>query len=321
MKNVFLFPGQGAQKKGMLLDICEKYPVAMETVKKAEKISGQEISKYMWETEDAELARSDRSQLAITTSELALISVLESKEIKADVCAGFSLGEFAALCCAGVLSFEETINLVKERGIIMQKVCDKLAMASDGKQPGMAAVIGLTPEEVTKAVESLSKEGIAFAANLNSPKQTVISGTFEGLEKAQSLCTDAGCRRFITLKVAGPFHSPLMEEAGNEFAKVLDTVSFKNPCVKLFSNVTGKEILTGEEAKKLAVMHFTNPVRWTSEEKEIAGFIGTDKTGCAENWNIFEPGPGTVLSGLWRDSGFAENISCKSINLELLETL
>lgn len=314
MKNVFVFPGQGAQKKGMLKDVCEKYPEAMATVLKAQEISGEPVSDYMWETEDAELARSDRSQLAITTAALALVNVLKAKNIEPEMCAGFSLGEFAALCTAGVVSFEDTIKLVQQRGKIMQKVCDELAASSNGNQPGMAAVIGLTQEQVISAVEQLSKEGVAFAANLNSPKQTVISGTAEGLEKAEKACVDAGCRRFIKLKVAGPFHSPLMIKAGEEFKKVLDNTTFNNPSKRLFSNVTGKEVTTAEEAKKLAVMHFTNPVHWLEEETEIAKIIGYENEDCANNYKLFEVGPGTVLSGLWRDSGFAEHISCSAVN-------
>lgn len=321
MKNVFLFPGQGAQKKGMLLEVCQKFPEAMEVVKKAEEISGEKISDYMWEIEDAELARSDKSQLAITTAALALVKVLETKGYKADVCAGFSLGEFAALCCSGVLSFEDTIRLVQKRGTIMQKVCDELAKkgsenAADGvdTKPGMAAVIGLTPEQVIQAVKPLSEKNLCYAANLNSPKQTVVSGTFDGLTEAEKLCTEAGCRRFIRLKVAGPFHSPLMEEAGREFEKELAKLSFANPKTKLFSNVTGKEITLGEEAKALAVKHFTNPVCWTSEEAEIAKVIGSENADVSKEWNILEVGPGTVLSGLWRDSGFAQNISCSAVN-------
>ena len=314
MKNVFLFPGQGAQKKGMLLEICNKYPEAMETVRLAERISGEPVSKYMWEIEDSELARSDRSQLAITTAALALVRVLENKNIKADICAGFSLGEFAALCTAGVLSFEETIKLVAARGRIMQKACDALAEASNGNMPGMAAVIGLTPEQVLSAVKPLSDKSVAFAANLNSPKQTVISGTAQGLAMAEQLCTAAGCRRFIKLKVAGPFHSPLMWAAGEEFKTVLNGTNFGNPCKKIFSNVTGKEITSGEEAKKLAVLHFTNSVRWTSEEAEIAKIINAASADCGENWRLLETGPGTVLSGLWRDSGFSANVSCKAVN-------
>ena len=316
MKSVFLFPGQGAQKKGMLKDVCDKYPEAMAVVKAAEEISSEKISDFMWNCEESELARSDRSQLAITTSSLALLKVLESKGYEPEICAGFSLGEFAALCAAGVLTFEETITLVKQRGIIMQKACDKLAQASGGEdaKPGMAAVIGLTPEQVIEAVKPLAEKGIAFAANMNSPKQTVISGTFQGLKEAEALCTAAGCRRYIKLKVAGPFHSPLMQEAGVEFEKVLATMNFKDPVKRLFSNVTGKEIKKGEEAKQLAVKHFTNPVLWTSEEKEIAQIIDSANADCKNNWSIFEVGPGTVLSGLWRDSTYAENISCAAVN-------
>ncbi|MCQ2589480.1 MAG: ACP S-malonyltransferase [Treponema sp.] len=316
MKSVFLFPGQGAQKNGMLKDVCEKYPEAMALVKKAEEISGEKISDFMWNCEESELARSDRSQLAITTASLAIAKVMETKGIVPEMCAGFSLGEFAALCTAGVLTFEETIKLVKERGIIMQKACDKLAQASGGDdaKPGMAAVLGLTPDQVKEAVKPLSEKGIAFAANMNSPKQTVISGTFEGIKEAEALCTAAGCRRFIKLKVAGPFHSPLMQEAGEEFEKVLETMNFKNPTKRLFSNVAGKEITQGEEAKKLAVKHFTNPVLWTSEEKEIAQIIDSANPDCKNNWAIYETGPGAVLSGLWRDSTYAENISCTAVN-------
>lgn len=319
MKNVFLFPGQGAQKKGMLLDICEKFPVAMNTVKAVEEISGEKVSEYLWETEDAELARSDRNQLAITTASLALVNVLKEKNIEADICAGFSLGEFSALCTAGVLSFEDTIKLVAQRGKIMQKNCEALAAASAGREPGMAAVLGLPVEKVLEIVQPLADQGIAFGANLNSIKQTVISGTAEGLEKAEPLFVAAGCRRFVKLKVAGPFHSPLMEQSGKEFAEVLEKMTFSNPVKTLFSNVTGKQILTGEEAKALAVKHFTNPVRWINEEAEIANIIDYKNENCASNCSILEVGPGTVLSGLWRDSGFADHISCQNASAILGE--
>ena len=314
MKNVFLFPGQGAQKKGMFLDICEKYPVAMNVVKLAEEIADEPVSEYMWRTDDEELSRSDRSQLAITTASLAVVKLLESCGIEPELCAGFSLGEFAALCAAKVLSFEETIRLVKERGKIMQKACDALSAASAGSKPGMAAVIGLTPEQVEAALQPLTAEQKAFPANLNSPKQTVISGTAEGLEKAEELCKEAGCRRFIRLKVAGPFHSPLMAEAAPKFSEVLATVAFKNPEKRLFSNVTGTEIRSGEEARVLAAKHFTHPVQWMSEEAQIAEIIGYQCEKCGENWKILEVGPGSVLSGLWRDSGFSEHISCVPMN-------
>lgn len=314
MNNVFLFPGQGAQKKGMLLDVCKMFPEAQKTLKYAEEISGEPISKYIWETDDAELARSDRSQLAITTTSLALVNVLKEKQIEADICAGFSLGEFTALCTSGVLSFEDTIKLVTARGKIMQQVCDIIEKQSDGNKPGMAAVIGLLPEDVISLLKPLTEKNIAFAANLNSPKQTVIAGTTQGLSEAEEIYKNAGCRRFIKLKVAGPFHSPLMVDAADCFSDVLSSVHFSNPTKKLFSNVTGKEITSGEEIKSRILQHFTNPVRWTNEELEISKIIQSDKEDCSKNWQILEVGVGNVLSGLWRDSGYAQNIQCKSVN-------
>ena len=111
-----------------------------------------------------------------------------------------------------------------------------------------------------------------------------------------------------------------MVKAGEEFSKVLEQTTFNNPSKRLFSNVTGKEITTAEEAKKLAVMHFTNPVHWLEEEAEIAKIIGFESEDCAANNAIFEVGPGSVLSGLWRDSGYAEHISCTAVNtVESLE--
>lgn len=325
MKNVFFFPGQGAQTKGMIQDICDSYPEAMKVVKDVESITGESVSKYLWETEDAELARSDRSQLAITTASLAIVEALKTKGIQADICAGFSLGEFSALCIAGVMSFEDTIKVVQQRGKIMQETCEELSKqnGSEGDtKPGMAAVIGLTPEQVASVIEPLRIAGIAFPANMNSPKQTVISGTAEGLQKAEELCKSAGARRFIRLKVAGPFHSPLMKKAADEFSKVLDNVVFMDPKKILLSNVTGKQITIGEEAKQLAVKHFTHSVLWTSEEAEIAKLIDSSNPDCAKSFSIYEVGPGNVLSGLWRDSTFAEFISSTPVNkLENLTSL
>ncbi len=319
MKNVYLFPGQGAQKKGMLKDFCDAHLEAMATVQEAERISGEPVSRYMWETDDQELSRSDRSQLAITTASLAMVRTLAAKGITPDICAGFSLGEYAALCAAGILSFDDTIRLVQQRGIIMQQVCDELAEQSSGKLPGMAAVIGLTPEQVAEAVAPLAAQGICYPANLNSPKQTVVSGTAEGILQAEELCKAAGCRRFIPLKVAGPFHSPLMEKAGIAFEKVLAQMTFHAPSARLFSNVTGKEVTSAEEAKQLTVLHFTHPVCWVQEEKEIAALI--NESLIDESWHIYETGPGTVLSGLWRDSGVSGNISCTTIthDMEILK--
>jgi len=313
MSTVFLFPGQGAQFPGMVKDICQAIPEAMKVVTDAEHVSGEPLFKWLWDIEASELARSDRSQLSITVASLAVSKALQTRGIKPSVCAGFSLGEFAALYTAGILSFEDTIQVVKQRGLIMQKACEDIKAASktdsgEDKAPGMCAVIGLTPEQVVEALAPYSgQNGIAFPVNMNSPKQTVVSGTSEGLELCEKICKEKGARRVIRLQVAGPFHSPLMKKASQEFEQVLNTVAFKDPELTLLSNVTGKKITIGEEAKQLAVKHFTHPVLWTAEEKEINTILqqGTDNL-------LIEAGPGTVLTGLWRDSGYADTISCVS---------
>lgn len=327
-KNVFLYPGQGAQFKGMIKDLCETKSeagvAAMDVVMLAEKISGEPVRDYLWNTEAPELARSDRSQLAITTASLALTAALKVQGIEGDVFAGFSLGEFAALCSSGVVSIEDALKMVYKRGKIMQAVCDEiqtaavksgLALAADGagesNAPGMSAVIGLTPEKVCEVLKMLNS-GNVFAANLNSPKQTVIAGTSTDLAKAEEKLKEAGARRIVRLKVAGPFHSPLMQKAADLFKEVLVEVEFKNPAKTILSNVTGDVVTDADEIKRNLLLHFTHPVLWTSEEMKISKLIEADKTDVAENWKIFEVGPGNVLGGLWRDSGYAENISCES---------
>lgn len=323
MKNVFLFPGQGAQFPGMLKDFCKKGDeasvAANDVIALAEKITGENIREYMWAISAEEMARSDRSQLAITVMSLGMTAALKVRGIKPDVCAGFSLGEFSALYGSGVLSMDDTIKLVWQRGKIMQKLCDEIAQNSvDGKMPGMAAVIGLEPTKVLEIVNnidfSVSGKNV-FAANMNSPKQTVIAGSAEGLEKAEIALKEAGARRVIRLKVAGPFHSPLMEKAGEEFAKVLDDITFNNPNKILLSNVTGGEVKESITIKENLIKHFTHPVLWTDEEKVLSDLIDTKNPDVTSQWKIFEVGPGSVLSGLWRDSGYAENILCQAVEL------
>ena len=160
----------------------------------------------------------------------------------------------------------------------------------------MSAVLGLSPEAVDAAIKASGIAGL-YGANYNSPLQTVVSGTPEALSAAEAMFKEAGAKRVIRLKVAGPFHSPLMAEAGERFRALLEGVSFNNPVLPLFSNVTGKPVATGAEAKTCAVAHITGPVRWTSEEAAIAAFMA--EKGIA---TLVEAGPGKVLSGLWADS-------------------
>lgn len=307
-KYAFLFPGQGAQVPGMIKDICEAYPEARKVVDDVTKITGVDMPKLLWESDQATLSRSDNSQLAITTASLAVMKVLESKGITPSAAMGFSLGEFPALYAAGVLSFEDVIKVVRQRGLIMQATCENIAKANEGHAPGMTAVIGLSPDQVAALTKDIKD---AYPANLNSPVQTVVSGTADALTELEGKAKEAGARRALRLAVAGPFHSPLMQEAADNFEKALVDVKFNNPSKTLFSNVTGKEATDAAEIKKNAVLHLTNPVRWTDEEKVLNDLMNADKDN---EWELIEPGVGKVLSGLWAKSGYGEEKSCKDVN-------
>ena len=303
MEHVFLFSGQGSQFKGMAEDICKKYPTARAIIDEMSTVSGEDIASFLWNTEPAELARSDRSQLAITAMQAAIIAILQEHYITPSAAAGFSLGEFSALYAAKVLDLVTMTRLVTLRGKIMQKYCEKLDAQNKDTDSGcgMAAVLKLAPEKVVEVLKPYADPdtGVAFAANLNSPMQTVVSGTAEGLDTAERLCKEAGAKRFVRLAVAGPFHSPLMRGAAEEFSAALQDVQFNEPAIPIFSNVTGKRLLTGAEAKKNAVLHLTHPVHWLEEEREIAALANAAA--------LLEIGPGMTLCNLWRDSGCAGN--------------
>ena len=307
-KYAFLFPGQGAQEPGMMKDVCEAFPEARAVVDEISGIAGVDVPKLLWEADKETLSRSDNSQLAITAASIATIKVLAGRGIEPSAAMGFSLGEFPALYAAGVLSFEDVIKVVRSRGQIMQAVCEEIAAENAGHAPGMSAVLGLPPEKV---IEIASGIGNVYAANLNSVKQTVVSGTFDGLEAAEKAFAEAGARRCVRLAVAGPFHCPLMQKAADEFEGVLADVPFQNPKISLFSNVTGRLVADGAEAKKSAVLHLTNPVRWTDEEVVLGSLMAQD---AAAEWKVLEPGPGRVLGGLWKQTEFGERWPCDSVN-------
>ena len=300
---VYLFPGQGAQYSGMAHDFLVSSAVK-ELFDTASDINGKDMKALLSSDADT-LKRTDVSQPAITLANICAAAYLAEQGYSPSACAGFSLGEYAALVYSGVISSADCFRLIKARGEAMQKTADSLreragvASATGGDAaaaPGMAAIVGLAPEQVEELIAKWSAEGLKdlYAANINSSKQVVVSGTAGALTEAESRFKEAGAKRVIRLQVAGPFHSPLMADSAAAFATVLESVTFNNPAVALFSNVTGKQISSGDEAKKLALQQITNPVRWVEEQASIA------KLGCSA---CLEVGPGKVLQGLWKDTG------------------
>jgi len=294
---VYLFPGQGAQFTGMAMDLIESSAVKT-LFDTASEVFGKDVKELLNADADT-LKRTDIAQPAITVANLAAAAYLGEQGFSPVACAGFSLGEYAALACAGVIDTADCLRLIKARGEAMQKTADKIREAAGGDAaaaPGMAAIVGLEPAQVEALIKQWSAEGLKdlYAANINSPKQLVISGTAAALTEAENRFKEAGAKRVIRLQVAGPFHSPLMADAVDAFVPVLEAVTFKDPAITVFSNVTGKKISTGAEAKKLAVQQITCPVRWVEEEASAAA-VGADA--------YLEAGPGKVLQGLWKDSG------------------
>jgi len=300
---VYLFPGQGAQYSGMAMDLldCDAVKSLFNT---ASEVFGKDVKEMLISDAD-NLKRTDVSQPAITVANLAAAEFLKSKGFTPAACAGFSLGEYSALVCAGVISVADCFRLIKARGEAMQKTCDNLREASGGDSsaaPGMAAVVGLAPATIEELIAKWSKEGLKdlYPANINSPKQLAVSGTAAALASAETRFKEAGARRVIRLQVAGPFHSPLMADATEAFRPALEAVTFHDPLIAVFSNVTGKKINSGEEAKKLALQQITSPVRWVEEEASIA-------SGGYEA--CLEVGPGKVLQGLWKDASPADGVA------------
>jgi len=295
---VFLFPGQGAQYQGMALDFLAS---GSEGVKKffdaASAAFGRDAQAMLRDSDADTLKRTDMSQPTVTLANLAAAAYLAEQGWKPKACAGFSLGEYAALVCAGVISAEDCLRLVKARGAAMQANADRLREAAGGDAsaaPGMAAIVGLAPSEVEKLIAQWGVKDL-YAANINSPKQVAVSGTAPALTEAETRFKEAGAKRVIRLQVAGPFHSPLLVDAAEAFKPALEAVNFSDPKTALYSNVTGKLVASGAEAKKLALAQITSPVRWVDEEAAIIAAGGFE--AC------LEVGPGKVLQGLWKDSG------------------
>jgi [acyl-carrier-protein] S-malonyltransferase len=287
VRTCYLFPGQGAQYPGMGRDFYETSKAVRELFELASEASKVDLKKLIFSGSEEELKQTRNTQLSVALIGAAAAISAHEHDIRAEGCAGFSVGEWPAFVEAGVVSPQDMFRLVGERGRLM----DEAGRRSGGST--MSAVLGLAPEAIEAAIAAAGLKQ-AWVANYNSPSQSVISGTEVDVAAAEIAVKAAGAKRAIRLKVSGAFHSPIMAYARDGFAEVISDVSFKDPAIPMFSNVTGKAIASGTEAKSLAVLQIVSPVRWIDEEKAIldAGF-----EQCVET------GPGTVLAGLWKSVG------------------
>lgn len=279
--NAILFPGQGSQKVGMGQDHFKSNPKFRAIVKDADEQLGYALSEIMFEGPSDELLQTKYTQPAIFVHSYALFQTLD---LKPNVVAGHSLGEFTALAVAGALDFNAALELVDLRGRKMQE--------AGNENPGtMAAIIGLENEVVDEICKEASQliEKPVVPANYNCPGQLVISGDADAVHKAVDIAKEKGCRLAKILPVSGAFHSPLMESAFDALQRKIENTNFLRPNCKIYSNFTAKPTRKSGEIKENILQQLVNPVKWMQTLQNM------QKDGAT---TFIEVGPGNVLQGL-----------------------
>jgi [acyl-carrier-protein] S-malonyltransferase len=288
MSIAFTFPGQGSQSVGMGKELADAFPEARAVFQEVDEALEQKLSDIMWNGPEETLTLTANAQPALMAVSMAAVRVMEARGLKlADkisYVAGHSLGEYSALCAAGMFSLADTARLLRIRGDAMQS-------AVPVGEGAMAAIIGLEHGDVTAICEEATTAGVCQIANDNGGGQLVISGSKAAVEKAAALATEKGAKRAIMLPVSAPFHSALMAPAADAMRHALAQVEKRKPVVPVIANVRAAPVTDAGEIADLLVMQVTGQVRWRETVEWFAA------NGVTE---LYEVGSGKVLTGLAR---------------------
>ena len=297
-KFAMVFPGQGSQTVGMLAELAGDYPIVQETFKQASEVLGYDLWQLVQEGPAEELNKTWQTQPALLTASVAVYRVWQQKypELKPEVMAGHSLGEYSALVCAGVLDFQDAVKLVELRGKLMQQAVPEGTGA-------MYAIIGLDNDAIINACKQAEQGEVVSAVNFNSPGQVVIAGAKAAVERAAALCKEAGAKRALPLAVSVPSHCALMKSAADQLSVSLESITLKAPVVAVLNNVDVKAETDAVAIRNALVRQLYSPVRWTETVEKMA------QNGVEV---LVEIGSGKVLNGLTKR--IVDSLQAVSVN-------
>ena len=297
-KFAMVFPGQGSQTVGMLAELAGDYPIVQETFKQASEVLGYDLWQLVQEGPAEELNKTWQTQPALLTASVAVYRVWQQKypELKPEVMAGHSLGEYSALVCAGVLDFQDAVKLVELRGKLMQQAVPEGMGA-------MYAIIGLDNDAIINACKQAEQGEVVSAVNFNSPGQVVIAGAKAAVERAATLCKEAGAKRALPLAVSVPSHCALMKPAADQLSVSLESITLKEAGVSVLNNVDVKNEIEADAIRNALVRQLYSPVRWTETVEKMA------QNGVEV---LIEVGPGKVLNGLTKR--IVDSLQAVSVN-------
>ena len=305
MKIAFIFSGQGSQYIGMGKELYDNIPSCKKIYDKANEVLGFDLKELIFNGDKEDLNITENTQPAILTTSIAILQAIKDKGINPDIVAGLSLGEYSALVASEALDFETAVSLVKKRGRFMQEAVPQ-GIGS------MVAVIGLDENKIKKTLKVASEKGVVEIANYNTNNQIVIGGEKQAVEFASELLKECGARRVIPLKVSGPFHTSLLNEASIKLKNEFKNIHFNDPKIKTITNVTADFIENGSEIKNLLINQVKSSVRWSETiERMIDDGIDT----------FIEIGPLKTLSSFVREISKEKKATVKIFNVEDLKSL